>query len=261
MSLLAAQQKYGVEQGTQVWESFRERNDPEAVLTVKDGSFPYATKPADAQGEALPDAGSVTREQLVYDRTGSAATAGATGASTTAAKTAVTSAKRGMSNALVVSGDHTASGNPIAVFGPQTGYFAPQLLMLQEIQGPGLSARGASFAGLSMYVELGRGQDYAWSATTSGQDIIDTYAVELCQDDYHYLYRGTCTAMEKIEQKNAWKPTTADGTAAAPTRCGRGAPSTDPSSTARRSAARRSPTPPCAPPSCTRPTRSSASRC
>ncbi|MFF0163473.1 penicillin acylase family protein [Streptomyces sp. NPDC005263] len=214
ISLLAAQQKYGVEQGTQVWESFRERNDPEAVLTVKDGSFPYATKPADAQGEALPDAGSVTREPLVYDRTGSAATAKATGASTTAAKTAVTSARRGMSNALVVSGDHTASGNPIAVFGPQTGYFAPQLLMLQEIQGPGLSARGASFAGLSMYVELGRGQDYAWSATTSGQDIIDTYAVELCQDDYHYLYRGTCTAMEKVEQKNAWKPTTADGTAA-----------------------------------------------
>ncbi|MFI5681182.1 penicillin acylase family protein [Streptomyces cellulosae] len=214
LSLLAAQQKYGVTEGTKVWESFRERNDPEAVLTVQDGSFPYATKPADPQGEALPDAGSVNEEQLVYDRTGSAAGSTATGASATAAKTAVTSAKRGMSNALVVSGDHTASGNPIAVFGPQTGYFAPQLLMLQEIQGPGLSARGASFAGLSMYVELGRGQDYAWSATTSGQDIIDTYAVELCQDDYHYLYRGTCTAMEEIEQKNAWKPTTADGTAA-----------------------------------------------
>ncbi|WP_411151456.1 penicillin acylase family protein [Streptomyces sp. A30] len=214
LSLLAAQQKYGVSEGTKVWESFRERNDPEAVLTLHDGSFPYASKPDDAQGEALPDAGSVAAEQLVYDRTGSAATSSATGASTTAAKTAVTSAKRGMSNALVVSGEHTASGNPVAVFGPQTGYFAPQLLMLQEIQGPGLSARGASFAGLSMYVELGRGQDYAWSATTSGQDIIDSYAVELCQDDYHYLYRGTCTAMEKIEQKNAWTPTTADGTAA-----------------------------------------------
>lgn len=119
-----------------------------------------------------------------------------------------------MSNALVVSGKATASGHPIAVFGPQTGYFAPQLLMLQEIQGPGLSARGASFAGLSMYVELGRGQDYAWSATTSGQDIIDSYAVELCQDDNHYLYHGTCTAMEQVQQKNAWTPTTADGTAA-----------------------------------------------
>ncbi|MEV0637140.1 penicillin acylase family protein [Streptomyces sp. NPDC050619] len=214
ISLLAAQSKYGVAEGTKVWESFRERNDPEAVLTLHEGSFPYASKPADPQGQALPTAGSVAEEPLVYDRTGSAAGSSATGASTKAAKTAVSSAKRGMSNALVVSGEHTASGNPIAVFGPQTGYFAPQLLMLQEIQGPGLSARGASFAGLSMYVELGRGQDYSWSATTSGQDIIDSYAVELCQDDYHYLYRGVCTPMEKIEQKNAWKPTVADGTAA-----------------------------------------------
>ncbi|MEV0226847.1 penicillin acylase family protein [Streptomyces sp. NPDC050704] len=215
VSLLAAQSKYGVEEGTKVWESFRERNDPEAVMTLHNGeSFPYATKPDDAQGEALPDAGSVTEEPLVYDRTGSAATAGASKTSAAATATALSSARRGMSNALVVSGDHTASGHPVAVFGPQTGYFAPQLLMLQEIQGPGLSARGASFAGLSMYVELGRGQDYAWSATTSGQDIIDTYAVELCQDDHHYLYRGVCTPMEKIEQTNAWKPTTADGTAA-----------------------------------------------
>lgn len=156
----------------------------------------------------------MAQEPLVYDRTGSAATATATSASATAAATTLTSAKRGMSNALVVSGKYTASGHPIAVFGPQTGYFAPQLLMLQEIQGPGLSARGASFAGLSMYVELGRGQDYSWSATTSGQDIIDTYAVELCQDDYHYLYHGTCTAMDKVERTNSWKPTTADGTAA-----------------------------------------------
>ncbi|GHF81976.1 penicillin acylase family protein [Streptomyces griseosporeus] len=215
LSLLAAQNKYGVTEGTRVWESFRERNDPEAVLTVHNGeSFPYATRPADPQGRALPDAGSVTQEPLLYDRTGSATATAADRASATAAKAAVSSARRGMSNALVVSGEHTASGHPVAVFGPQTGYFAPQLLMLQEIQGPGLSARGASFAGLSFYVELGRGQDYAWSATTSGQDIIDTYAVELCQDDYHYLYRGTCTAMDKVEQKNAWKPTVADGTAA-----------------------------------------------
>jgi acyl-homoserine lactone acylase PvdQ len=215
LSLLAAQAEYGVEEGTRVWESFRERNDPEAVLTLHDGqSFPYATKPAAPKGEALPDPGSVTQEPLVYDRTGSAATAAATSASTTAAKSALSSARRGMSNALVVSGAHTASGHPVAVFGPQTGYFAPQLLLLQEIQGPGISARGASFAGLSMYVELGRGQDYAWSATTSGQDIIDTYAVELCQDDHHYLYHGTCTAMDEVEQANSWKPTVADGTAA-----------------------------------------------
>ncbi|MFJ6087332.1 penicillin acylase family protein [Streptomyces sp. NPDC092369] len=215
LSLLAAQSQYGVAEGTKVWESFRERNDPEAALTIHDGSsFPYGTKPTTAQGQALPDAGSVTTEPLIYDATGTGASQSANAASAAATATALSSAKRGMSNALVVSGTHTASGHPVAVFGPQTGYFAPQLLMLQEIQGPGISARGASFAGLSMYVELGRGQDYSWSATTSGQDIIDTYAVELCQDDYHYLFHGTCTAMDKIEQKNAWKPTTADGTAA-----------------------------------------------
>ncbi|MGW1625265.1 penicillin acylase family protein [Streptomyces sp. NPDC002172] len=215
ISLLAAQDKYGVTEGTKVWESFRERNDPEAVLTVHNGeSFPYGTKPDSPQGEALPDAGSVTTEPLVYNATGTGADQSAGAASAAATKTALSSARRGMSNALVVSGKYTASGHPIAVFGPQTGYFAPQLLMLQEIQGPGISARGASFAGLSMYVELGRGQDYAWSATTSGQDIIDSYAVELCQDDYHYLFHGTCTAMDEVEQTNSWKPTTADGTAA-----------------------------------------------
>ncbi|MFJ9731562.1 penicillin acylase family protein [Streptomyces sp. NPDC101171] len=215
LSLIAAQSKYGVAEGTRVWESFRMRNDAEAALTVHDGtSFPYAGRPADPKGTALPDAGSVTAEPLVHDRTGSAATASAKSVSGAAAKASLSSARRGMSNALVVSGKYTAGGRPIAVFGPQTGYFAPQLLLLQEIQGPGISARGASFAGLSMYVELGRGQDYSWSATTSGQDIIDTYAVELCQDDHHYLYHGTCTAMEQVERKNAWKPTVADGTAA-----------------------------------------------
>ncbi|MEN3584534.1 penicillin acylase family protein [Streptomyces sp. ZYX-F-203] len=214
LSLLAAQEKYGVTEGTRVWESFRQRNDPEAVLTQRNGSFPYLPRPDDPRGTALPDPGSVVGEPLVHDRTGSAATAAATKASEEATEAAMTSARTGMSNALVVGGDHTAGGHPIAVFGPQTGYFAPQLLMLQEIQGPGISARGASFAGLSMYVQLGRGQDYAWSATTSGQDVIDTYAVELCQDDYHYLYRGTCTPMEKVERRNSWKPTVADGTKA-----------------------------------------------
>ncbi|MFG2994948.1 penicillin acylase family protein [Streptomyces sp. NPDC048340] len=213
LSLLAAQQKYGLEEGTRVWESFRQREDPEAVLTVHDGtSFPYAQKPANPQGAALPDAGSVTAEPLVYDRTGAAATA--------AAANPPKPVKQSISNALLVSGAKTASGHPVAVFGPQTGYLAPQLLMLQELQGPGISARGASFAGVSMYVQLGRGQDYAWSATSAGQDITDTFAVELCEPgggaptraSTSYVYRGACTPMEKLEHTNAWKSSVADPT-------------------------------------------------
>lgn len=213
LSLLASQQKYGVQQGSKVWESFRERDDPEATATLHTGaSFPYAGKPAAPQGEALPDAGSVAAEPLVYDATGGATQA--TTKSQGVLPANLFSTKEGMSNALVVSGAHTASGHPVAVFGPQTGYFAPQLLMLQELQGPGISARGASFAGLGMYIELGRGQDYAWSATSAGQDVTDTYAVELCQDATHYLFHGTCTAMEKLERTNSWSPTLADTTAA-----------------------------------------------
>lgn len=242
LSLLKSQEKYGVEKGTKVWESFRARNDPEAVRTIHDGtSFPYAGKPKNARGTAMPDPGSVEREQLVYDREGGAKNAAK------AAKDPVKAPKKleplqgmyddgvlpadlfqqdgqkkGMSNALLVSGKHTASGNPVAVFGPQTGYFAPQLLMQQELQGPGISARGVSFAGVGMYVQLGRGQDYAWSATSAGQDITDTYAVELCEpgggaptkQSTHYRHHGTCTPMEKLERKNAWKPTLADSTAA-----------------------------------------------
>jgi hypothetical protein len=41
-----------------------------------------------------------------------------------------------MSNAMLISGDHTTTGRPIAVFGPQTGYFAPQLLVEKDVHGP-----------------------------------------------------------------------------------------------------------------------------
>ncbi|WP_043263667.1 penicillin acylase family protein [Streptomyces sp. CT34] len=242
LALLSAQQKYGVAKGTRVWESFRERNDPEAVKTLHDGqSFPYAVKPAKARGTALPDRGSVTPEPLVFDRKGAAASKSATPPRTPVEapekyrkleglfKDGVLpkgsfdpTRHRGMSNALLVSGKHTADGHPVAVFGPQTGYFAPQLLMLQEIQGPGISARGASFAGVGMYVQLGRGQDYAWSATSAGQDITDTYAVDLCNADgsrpakesTSYRYHGACLPMERLERTNAWQPTIADPTAA-----------------------------------------------
>ena len=168
----------------------------------------------------MPDPGSVVPEQLIYNATGSA-----TSATTKAAGVLpgnLITAKHGMSNALVVSGQHTDDGHPVAVFGPQTGYFAPQLLMLEELQGPGISARGAAFAGLSFYVELGRGQDYAWSATSAGQDITDTYAVPLCTTNgspvtlaaQSYLYHGQCLPFDKLDRQDSWSPTTADSTPA-----------------------------------------------
>ena len=182
----------------------------------------------------MPDPGSVTPQQLVFDPTGSAASSTEVkAANQPAAQTPdeekargvfdngvlpadLISAKHGMSNALLVSGKYTDTGNPVAVFGPQTGYFAPQLLMLEELQGPGISARGAAFAGVSLYVELGRGQDYSWSATSAGQDITDTFALHLC-DPTGKSHQGlellpvtpgpVHLAMEQLERDNAWTPT------------------------------------------------------
>jgi acyl-homoserine lactone acylase PvdQ len=102
------------------------------------------------------------------------------------------------------------------------GYFSPQILVEQELHGPGIDSRGAAFAGVNMYVQLGRGPDYAWSATSAGQDIIDTFALPLCEPrggrattrSDHYLLHGRCRAMETLTRRDAWRPSAADQTPA-----------------------------------------------
>ncbi|QSI48517.1 penicillin acylase family protein [Thermobispora bispora] len=219
---VAARAKYGTAEGDRVWEAFRSQNDPETVLTLHDGqSFPFGQAPAGATGVVLPDPGTARPVDVTENEEGSARTMEAAGADPLAGLT-VEPNRPGMSNAVVVSAAKSATGHPIAVFGPQTGYFAPQLLMLQELSGPGIRARGAAFAGLSFYVLLGRGTDYAWSATSATVDITDTYAVTLCEpgggtptlSSDHYLYRGQCIPMETLRKRNSWKPNTADPTPA-----------------------------------------------
>jgi acyl-homoserine lactone acylase PvdQ len=223
---IAARAKYGAIAGDQVWTAFREQNDPQTVLTLHNGqTFPYGAGDPNAAGVAMPDPGGVQPEPLIYDKTGSATSAAASGKSVIADSLGgltLDSSHRGMSNAAVISAAHSATGHPIAVFGPQTGYFAPQLLMLQELQGPGISSRGIAFSGLNLYTLIGRGPDYAWSATSSTQDITDTFAARLCETDggtpttasTHYLYHGQCLSMESLSRVNSWKPTVADSTAA-----------------------------------------------
>lgn len=127
-----------------------------------------------------------------------------------------------MSNALLVPGSSSITGKPLAVFGPQTSYFSPQILTQQELQGPGISARGATFPGVGMYVEIGRGTDYAWSATSGNQDVTDTFVLPVCDpaggapkdSGAHYLYRGQCLPIERLSTTSSWRPSIGDGTAA-----------------------------------------------
>jgi acyl-homoserine lactone acylase PvdQ len=114
-----------------------------------------------------------------------------------------------MSNALLVTPDQTVDGRAIAVFGPQTGYFAPQLLLELSQHGGDIHSRGMTFAGLP-YVVIGRGVDFAWSATSSGDDIIDVRVLKLCNTDgtsptlesKAYVHKGVCKPM--FERFDEW---------------------------------------------------------
>src|SRR3954471_4411867 len=192
-----AQKRFGKTQGRRVWQDFREANDPEAPTTTK-RRFPYQTAPKHPVGVAMPDPGSVTDLHLADPST---------------TKSQASAFPKAMSNALLIAGRLSRSGRPIAVFGPQTAYFAPEILMEQDVHAPTLDARGVAFPGTNLYVQLGRGRDYAWSATSAGQDITDTFAVPLC-DAKHYRYRGKCEEIETLTRTNSWQSTPADDTPA-----------------------------------------------
>jgi acyl-homoserine lactone acylase PvdQ len=220
----AAQRRFGRKRGAAVFRDMRSGEDAEAPVTARGKTFnSMATPRKIAEGSvALPDRGSLAMYNLIQGATG-----GGRNVSRAQAQSAVDgvigslrSLPRSMSNALLVSGRKSASGRPLAVFGPQTGYFAPQILWEVELHGPGVEARGAAFNGAGLYVTLGRGRDYAWSATSAGQDIIDTFAVDLCEPgggapslaSEHYRYNGQCVPFEKLSTTNHWQPNLADST-------------------------------------------------
>ncbi len=214
LTMQAFVERMGRKAGRKAWLGFRAKNDPEAPTTIAK-PFPYETRSAFAKkGLALPDRNTV---RFVPTNGASASAAPAAGSGLPSVGDRLLEALESAghaSNWELVSARESASGHPIAVMGPQVGYFVPQILMEQDLHGPGIDARGASFAGVNLYVLLGRGRDYAWSATSAGSDNVDTFAEVLCKDNFHYRYRGKCEPMEKLEKTESWTPNAIDSTAA-----------------------------------------------
>ena len=208
-------QRYGAAQGNAIWRDFRSQNDPEAPATL-DKSFPYMSGgTVDPKALAMPVTPASTDfcngGPLPAPRPGLGQIAiGPVSVDLSALLRPAPHA----SNALVVGRTHSTGGNPIAVFGPQVAYFAPEILREFEIHAPGLHARGAAFPGTDIFVELGRGVDYAWSATSASSDIIDERLEKLCNPDGSpptlqstaYLYRGVCTPMYERTDRQIAKP-------------------------------------------------------
>lgn len=92
-----------------------------------------------------------------------------------------------MSNWMAVTAANTVDGHPIGVMGPQIGYFQPHMIWEYAVHSTGgtptdINGRGMAIAGIP-YIIIGRGIDYAWSATSNDSDIVDTRVSKMCNMD------------------------------------------------------------------------------
>ena len=196
--------KFDPETAHKVYRDLLNRNDPGAPLTI-DKSFPYEAEPdahhIDPNAVAVPDAGSFKGANPLTTLKDDLVAAGIPVPAT-------------MSNWILINKQYTHDGHPIAVMGPQTGYYAPNLLQEEDLHGGGVDARGATFAGLGMFVLLGRGIDFAWSATSGESDEVDIRVEKLCNQDgsaptqasTSYVIYGVCTPMYERTDRYVAKP-------------------------------------------------------
>ena len=173
MFLQALERRFGDTDARRVFADLREANDPEAAVTVT-GPAPYQLPVDTATGSIVVDDGSFKGAPLD-----------------------ALASRHVASNAVLVSAKRSQTGRPLFVAGPQVGYFFPQLFAEMELAGAGFATRGVVFPGVP-FVLVGRGADFAWSATSSRADNIDTFVETLCTDDRHYVHRGQCQPMRRL---------------------------------------------------------------
>ncbi len=109
-----------------------EANDPDAPTTTRK-FFNYPTLTGGkVRGSVVIDPGSI---KLVPDpRTGAARD--------------MEPPRRHASNWQQVAASRSATGRPLGVMGPQLGYYYPEIVYQEQLQGPGINAQGVSVSGL-----------------------------------------------------------------------------------------------------------------
>ncbi len=166
-----ARDRLGDADARRVFADLRESNDPESPVSVP-GSFPQ-------QSPIRCGAGKRRR-------------------STTAASPARRSRRRRSPRTRCSSGRSgrrpgTRSSSPAR----RSATSSPSSSRRWSSTGAGFDVRGAVFPGVPL-VLVGRGPDFAWSATSSQADNLDLFVETLCDDDTHYLYRGQCEPMRRF---------------------------------------------------------------
>ncbi len=88
----------------------------------------------------------------------------------------------GASNAWVVDGRHSATGQPILANDPHLGLRLPGIWYLARIEAPGLEVTGATSPGVPL-VLLGHNANIAWGMTASQADVEDLFLERLDTGD------------------------------------------------------------------------------
>ena len=184
--LAGLEKKLGPEEGLKVFRDLREINDPEAPTTAKK-AFPYDGVPTGpTPGAALIEPGSESPAAV-------------------RATTTTRASRRDASNFLLVGAGTTSHKHPVAVMGPQLGYFYPEIVMQGQLSAPGLNAEGI-IAPISPYVFIGRGRDFAWSLTSADSENTQQFLEKLCnpegpvtRESEYYEYNGECIKMKTFD--------------------------------------------------------------
>ncbi|MDX6582350.1 MAG: hypothetical protein QOI10_1534 [Solirubrobacterales bacterium] len=177
------EQRLGKKHGLSVFNDLRQFKNPELPTSV-DGKFPYGSIPDKPKGSVVLDPNSFTATPAVAPREIPPAAP----------------APDKASNTLMITADHSKTGEPLMVGGPQIGYFYPGLTYEIDMHAGDLQWRGATSAPFPGYVLIGRGEDFAHTLTSASGDIIDQFAETLCNgSDTMYLFKGDCLQMGSFD--------------------------------------------------------------
>jgi acyl-homoserine lactone acylase PvdQ len=180
--LATLQKRYGKAKGLALFDDLSEFDDPDSPTTLTK-RFKYGRQLGIGKGNAVLDPGSFKP----------------LGPKGLGARVA-SAHPRWASNFLLVGASRSATGHPLFVGGPQIGYTYPGLTLEADIAYPGVNARGATSPGFAGNILIGRGPDYAWTLTSAGSDLIDTYVETLCGGSKtRYRYKGKCLRMGTVD--------------------------------------------------------------
>lgn len=194
------QNRLGADQGRAVWDDLMQTNDPEAPTTIEE-VFDYGTfTGGEVSGSVVIDEGSI----ISLDPRNPEPGAGPGLSDVGFFDAAGDPPSRNASNWLTVRPEASASGNSLAVMGPQLGYYYPEIVMQIHLETPEWEAQGAAVPGLAHYILIGRTENYAWSLTSANQDVRDVFVETLCdpgggtatRETGSYMHNGQCIPFE-----------------------------------------------------------------